>query len=134
MRQALLCVVVAGVALGAGGCGVVSMGPGGVMPSLIYTGVTYPNALNPNMEYQIAFTRADIELKGPVEATSESAAVLGVVSWGDSGYGKLMEAARSKGADGVMNVTVDTEYKSVLGFVYSHAVTKLAGQAYSYKR
>ncbi|MFP4058535.1 MAG: TRL domain-containing protein [Candidatus Brocadiia bacterium] len=127
-------IVLAVVPLLAGGCAqVVSLGPGGASPGLVITDTTYPNAVNPSMRYEIGFRPDDIELRGPVQATARSMNVLGIASWGDSGFGKLMDAARAQGADGVMNVTVDTQFKTVL-FLYSEVVTKLTGQAYAYKK
>lgn len=129
--QAAVCLIVSMLVVGC--AGVMSVGPGGASPGAIYTGTTYPNALNPSMEYQIAFDREDIELRGPVEAVGTSQNILGLFSSGDSGYGALMDAARARGADGVMNVTVDTQFETVL-LVFTSVKTKLTGQAYSYKK
>ena len=38
------------------------IGPAGAAPALIYSNVTYPNILNPNMEYRIVFDREDIDI------------------------------------------------------------------------
>ena len=125
----LLCLAVCAVmATFSSGCaGVISLGPGGASPGFIYNEVTYPNALNPGMRYQIDFDRSDIRLGKMVEAEAKSYNLLGIVGWGDSGYGDLMDAARREGADGVMNVTIDTRYNNVLG-VYACVTTKLTGQ------
>ncbi len=116
------------------GCtfGVTAMGPGGVRPGGIVTNVTYPVALNPSMDYQVRFQAENIDIMDTVEAEAKSYNILGVVAKGDSGYGKLLERARLIGAAGVMNVTVDTKYFSILG-VYTEVANKLTGQAYKYK-
>jgi hypothetical protein len=131
LLRVVVCLVVPVLATGC--AGITSLGPGGASPAAIYTDVTYPNAINPSMRYEVAFARADVELRGPVEATAQSFNVLGVVSWGDSGFGALMQSARARGADGVMNVTVDTQFKSIL-MLYTQVTTKLTGQAYAYKK
>jgi hypothetical protein len=114
------------------GC-VANIGPGGAAPGLIYSDVTYPNILNPGMEYRLNFDREDIEILGPVESRSYSRWYFFLVSIGDSGYSELMERAREQGGDGVMNVTIDTEYNSFL-IVYAKVTTKLTGLAYRYRR
>ncbi len=113
--------------------GCASIGPGGAAPGFIFSDVTYPNILNPNMDYRITFERDDIELVGPVEAEAHSSWVLFLFSWGDSGYGSLMDNARSQGADGIMNLTVDTKFKWYM-FAYAKITTRLTGMAYKYKR
>jgi len=85
------------------------------------------------MSYRILFDRNDIELLGKVEATSSSSWYFFFVSTGDSGYARLMEEALATGGDGVMNVTVDTRYKSYFLF-YAKVTTKLSGMAYRYVR
>lgn len=116
------------------GCANISnLGPGGASPGIFYTNATYPNAFNPNMQYRINFDREDIELLDSVHETATSWSLLGVISWGDSGYGSVMDEARLLEADGVMNVTVDTQYMSVLG-VFTAVTTKISGQAFRYRR
>ena len=123
--------LVLSMATGMVGCA--RFGPGGAAPGFIYSSVTYPNTLNPNMEYQIIFNYDDIEILGPVQATAASKWVAFVYSSGDSGYGSLMDQARAMGADGVMNVTIDTQF-NWYGLVYAKVTTKLTGQAYRYRR
>lgn len=113
--------------------GCARIGPGGAAPGFIYSNVTYPNLLNPNMEYRIVFDREDIELLGVVEATAPSRWVAFVFSSGDSGYGELMKKARAMGADGVMNVTIDTNFQWYF-LLYAKVTTKLTGVAYRYRR
>lgn len=111
----------------------VQLGPGAASPGLIFTDVKYPNILNPNMDYRIVFEREDIELLGLVEAEAQSQSVLSIVSWGDSGYSTLMRRARELGGDGVMNLTIDTQYEHYV-LVYTRVTMHLTGQAYRYKR
>ena len=113
--------------------GCASIGPGGAAPGFIFSDVTYPNTLNPNMDYRITFDRDDIELLGEVEAVATSKWIAFVFSKGDSGYGALMDRAQEMGADGVMNVTIDTNFKWYFIF-YAKVTTKLTAQAYRYRR
>jgi len=117
------------------GCatGVTTMGPGGAMPALGVTNMTYPNHLNPNMDYEVTINGETIEFMDIVESEATSYNILGIVSMGDTGYSELLEKARYQGASGVMNVTVDTGYFSILG-VYTEVTSKLTGQAYKYKK
>ena len=134
LRSLLALALAGGLAAASTGCiGVTNLGPGGATPGAFYTNVAYPNQLNPNMDYQIQFDRDDIELLGPVSVDAESSTYVYVVSLGDSGYGRLMDQVRSKGGDGVMNVTIDTDYTSIF-FFYANVKTHLTGQAYKYKR
>lgn len=126
----LLFVLLAGGILSSG-CA--RIGPGGAAPGFIYSDVTYPNKLNPNMEYRIVFDREDIEILGPVESQSTSRWAAFVYSGGDSGYADLLEEARAMGADGVMNVTVDTNFQWYF-ILYAKVTTKLTGVAYRYVR
>jgi len=113
------------------GC-VTNMGPGGAAPGLFHSGVTYPNMLNPGMQYRIVFDRDDIELLGQVEAEALSKWLFFIASWGDSGYARLLKKSQALGGDGVMNVTIDTEYRSWFIF-FATVKTKLSGQAYRYR-
>lgn len=131
LRQILMVSLIATSCIGATGCA--RFGPGGAAPGFIYSDVTYPNMVNPNMEYRIVFDRDDIELLGPVQATASSIWAGFVYSSGDSGYANLMDQARAMGADGVMNVTIDTKFNWYF-ILYAKVTTKLTGQAYRYKR
>jgi hypothetical protein len=130
-KQKMVVMVLVAMVLGTG-C-VTNMGPGGASPGLIHSSVTYPNMLNPSMQYRITFDREDIELLGYVEAEATSHWVFLVSSWGDSGYAALLEKARGLGGDGLMNVTIDTKFKSYFIF-YASVTTKLTGIAYRYRR
>ncbi|MBN2492352.1 MAG: hypothetical protein JXQ29_16005 [Planctomycetes bacterium] len=110
-----------------------TFGPGGAMPGMIVNDINYPSALNPSMSHEINIARSDIELKGWVESTSESMSILGVFGKGDSGYGKLLETARAQGADGIMNITIDTKVQAYVFGAYQKITTHLSGVAYKYK-
>lgn len=130
------CVLVL-LTLSSTGCAIVRMGPGGVPPGSFFGNVTYPNELNPRMEHELRLTGEDINVIGPVDAEGTSHNVLGLASWGDSGFGVLLEEARERGGDGVMNVSVDTRFTRVgILFIdfYTGVTTKLCGVAYKYKR
>jgi len=119
------------------GCTTMSMGPGAVRPGALFSNVTYPNYLNPGMEHEISFSGQDIEVIGPVKAEATSYNVLGIVSWGDGGYGELLDKAREAGGESVMNVTVDTRFVHVgllWLYFYHSAQTELSGIAYKYRR
>ncbi|MCX7016933.1 MAG: hypothetical protein NTW86_30970 [Candidatus Sumerlaeota bacterium] len=117
-----------------GGPKISYMGPGGAPGSIFDTHVTYPNDLNANMDYRIVLGSEDIEFLAPITVETTSYNFLFLFSFGDSGYGKLIEMARRElGADGVMNTTVDTKYVGVLG-LYRAVTTRLTGEAYCYKR
>ena len=133
-RLSVLSLVFA-LALGGVGCQrVANMGPGGAPGSIFDTHVTYPNDLNANMDYRIVMGSEDIEFLAPISVETTSYNFLFLFSFGDSGYGKLVEMARRElGADGVMNTTVDTKYVGVLG-LYRAVTTRLTGEAYCYKR
>lgn len=128
LRLAALFLVVAPLV----GC-VSRIGPGGASPGLLFTNVAYPNAVNPNMEYRIVFERDDIDILGAVTAETSSTWWFFFLSYGDSGFGTLMDKVRAMGGDGVMNVTIDTQYKNVFLF-YAKVTTRLTGTAYRYKR
>ena len=118
------------------GCGVLprvkDIGPGGIVPSAFISNATYPNSLESTMSYQVQFGSDDIELLGPVTSSGTTKNIMGIVTWGDSGYGLLLENARKSGADGVMNVATDTSYFNIL-FVYGSATTEVHAQAYRWK-
>ena len=114
------------------GC-VARIGPGGAAPGWVYTNVTYPNKLNPGMNYRVNFERDDIEILGPVSVEAPSEWYFFVFAKGDSGFSELMEQVREQGGDGVMNVTVDTSYRNYLLF-YAEITVEMSGIAYRYKR
>ncbi len=135
----LVCVSMLAGMLLPGGCIAPAFGPGGARWGAISTNVTYPGRLNPAMNHKIRLERRDIELLGRVSTTAESYNIAGAHSAGNSGYGALLEAARAKGADGVMNVSVDNQvegYFWVLVLITGHlkVTTTLTGMAYRYAR
>ncbi len=116
------------------GCGLMSIGhPVGVTSGGLFGDVTYATQLNPSTKHELQLTRNDIELKGTVSGTGSTLSILGIINTGDSGYGELLEAARAKGADGVMNVMIDTKVTNILLFLLVRTTTTLTGMAYKYK-
>ena len=116
------------------GC-VTNMGPGGAAPGVLGGSVTYPNKMNDSMRHRVDFQKKDIDILGSVSAEGTSYGVLGMVSWGDSGYGELLKKAKTLGGEGVMNVTVDTNFTEILyGVLYYSLTNKLNGVAYKYKK
>jgi len=99
----------------------------------IFSNINYPSLLNPTMEHEITIERKDLEILGPVTSQACSYQVLGFFGTGNAGYEMLLQAARDKGADGVMNVAVDTKLDYYVFGAYSKVTTTLYGTAYKYK-
>lgn len=111
----------------AGCAGIGGFGPSGAHPGTIITDVTFPAANFSGTTYN--FNSADFKIKGPVTVEAESSSILGIISSGDTGYGKLYQTAKEKfAADDVICVKVDTHYYNILA-VYSKVKTKLHGVA-----
>lgn len=110
------------------GCaGMAGFGPSAAHPGTIMTSTTYPGANFSATHY--TFTAADFKIKGPVTAEAESSSILGIISSGDSGYGKLYELAKAnQNADDVICVKVDTYHYNILGII-AKVKTKLQGVA-----
>lgn len=116
------------------GCiGATTFGPGGSLPGSLFNDINYPSALNPNTTHEINIERKDIDILGRVESMSESYTILGIIGQGDSGYGALLEQAKAKGADGVMNVHIDTQVQAYVFGAYLKITTTLTGTAYKYR-
>ncbi|MBU0755497.1 MAG: hypothetical protein KJ645_10195 [Planctomycetes bacterium] len=120
------------------GGGVVAYGPGGAPEGELFGDVTYPNILNPSTNHEIRFTNEDVEVIGAVDTEASSFSVLlGLISWGDSGYGSLVEQAKEMGGDGVMNLSVDTRYSrfGITRFLtlFGRVQSELQGVVYRYK-
>ena len=105
----------------------------GSSPGMVFSNINYPSLLNPTMEHEISIERKDLEILGPVCSHAESYQVLGFFGTGNAGYEMLLSAARDKGADGVMNVAVDTKVDYYVFGAYSKVTTTLYGTAYKYK-
>jgi len=81
--------------------------------------------------------RDDVEILGQVQSVSESDSVLGIISQGDNGYGKVLAAARAKypETDAVINMQWDIQYKAICGgFLYEKVISKIDGTAVKYKK
>ncbi len=133
MSRLLLCVALMST-LALSGCGIMQLnGPFGAGLAGVVADNTYAGSLNASTSHEIEMGRKDIDLKGRVSCTAESFNVLGIFSTGNSGYGALLEAARAKGADGIMNVNIDNQVQSYVFGAYTKVITTLTGMAYSYK-
>lgn len=117
------------------GCGGLAQHSGifGSAPGMVFNSINYPSLLNPTMEHEIKMERKDLEILGPVCSHAESFQIMGIVGQGNAGFEMLLQAARDKGADGVMNVAVDTKLDYYLFGAYSKVTTTLYGTAYKYK-
>jgi hypothetical protein len=110
------------------GCaGMAGFGPSAAHPGTIMTSTTYPGMVYGSTNYN--FTTADFKIKGPVTVEAESSSILGIISSGDSGYGKLFQEAKDKmQADDVICVKVDTFHYNILGII-AKVKTKMHGVA-----
>ena len=133
MSRIMIALALVSVVALSGCIGTANYGPGGSLPGSLFNDITYPSALNPNTTHEINIERKDIDILGRVESTSESFTILGIIGQGDSGYGALLEAAKAKGADGVMNVNIDTQVQAYVFGAYLKVVTTLTGTAYKYR-
>ena len=87
------------------------------------------------MPTHIRLQREDVQILGQVESSTESECILGIISQGDNGYGKVLAAARAKypTCDAVINMQWDTQYKTIcLGILYEKVTTKITGTAIKY--
>ena len=87
------------------------------------------------MPTHIRLQREDVQILGQVESSTESECILGIISQGDNGYGKVLAAARAKypTCDAVINMQWDTQYKTICaGILYEKVATKITGTAIKY--
>ena len=82
---------------------------------------------------QVEYKDKEFDVIGEVTAEVESKSILGILASGDSGYISLYKAAKSQGADDVINVKIDTHYSNILN-CYSVVKTKLLGLAIKWKK
>lgn len=117
------------------GCAsVLSMPPSGSSPGMLMTEVTYPSKHDAQTLFN--FSKADIELLGPISVTSESQCMLGLMAQGDNGYGNLMKAAKAKypDADGVINLQWDTRWNLLCLGIISKVQSNVEGMAFKFKK
>ena len=122
-------------ALVVSGCAsVMSLPPSGVGPGMLFSDVNYPSRREAQTRFD--FTKADIEVLGPVVTTSESQCILGLVAQGDNGYGNLLKAAKAKypEADGVINVQWDTRWNLICMGIMSKVQSTVEGTAFKFKK
>jgi hypothetical protein len=126
---------VAGLVALSGCAGIWAPPPGGAQPAMVLTETTYPSMYQaPAVKFN--FERSDIEILGPVSATSESQSILGIVCQGDNGYGNLMRAAKAAypNCDGVMNIMWDTHYNCMCLGLVTKVKANVEGVAFRYKK
>ena len=99
-------------------------------PGTIMTNATFPAYAK---WAQVEYRDKDFDVIGEVTAEVQSSSILGVVCSGDSGYISLYKAAKSQGADDVINVKIDTQYTNYFA-CYSKVTTKLLGLAIKWKK
>jgi hypothetical protein len=105
---------------------------GGVSLGVLAGDTTYPGALLASTKVNL--DSGDFEIMQTITAETYSESILGMVSTGDSGYGKLFQQAQAVGADDVINIKVDThQVRYVLG-LYTKSTTKLTGTAIKWKK
>lgn len=77
------------------------------------------------------YTTAEFEVLGPVEAEGSSQVVLGIVTDGHEGYGRLMKAARNKWPEttNVMFIFSEYDYSGVLYPIIGKISTTYYGTA-----
>jgi hypothetical protein len=117
------------------GCAsVTAIPPAGSSPGVLLTEVTYPSRHDAQTLFN--FSRADIELLGPITATSESQCILGLMAQGDNGYGNLMKAAKAKypDADGIINLSWDTHWNLICLGIISKVQANVEGMAFKFKK
>ena len=118
------------------GCGLIGgfPSPQGAHPGGIVSDGTYGVG---GMPTHIRLQREDVEVLGQVQSATESECILGIISQGDNGYGKVLAAARAKypECDAVINMQWDIQYKTIcFGSLYEKVTTKIEGTAIKYKR
>ena len=125
LMMLVLATVMAGCAM-FGGTG----GPTAAWPGTIMNDTTYPGYAQWE---QVDYKARDFEVIGEVTAEVQSSSILGIICSGDSGYISLYKAAKSQGADDVINVKIDTHYYNIMN-CYSKVTTKLLGLAIKWKK
>ncbi len=110
------------------GCSAVNMpSSGGVVPGMLVNNSTVPAALTANDVYTA--NPDSFVVTGMVEGVSNSGNILGLFSFGDSGYRKAIDNAKTKAnADGLINCVCDIKTSSFLG-IYASSKTVVRGLA-----
>jgi len=126
----LACTVALLLLMGCAG-GMYMAPPSGAMPGQFYSNVTYPAANTSQTQYQLR--SEDFEIVGPVRGEGASHSILGLISFGDSGYDEALKRAQSMGADDLANVRVDTRYFNFV-YIYSRVDTMISGTGIKWKK
>lgn len=106
--------------------------PAGVTLGTLVGDVTFPNYVGSEVRFNM--DRDDFTILKTVTAEASSHNVLGLISSGDNGYGKLWEEALAVGADDVINIKVDTRCQRYVVALYTSTTVKLTGLAIKYNR
>jgi len=132
MKSTMVGAVLACCAITLLGCvsGPVGMGPSGIGPGMLLTNVTYPSDNSSTTQYQLRGD--DFEILGPVRGEGASHSILGLVSVGDSGYGKALQDAQRQGADDIANMRHDTRFFNFL-YLYTRVDTIVTGTGVKWK-
>lgn len=139
---------------------VAQLGPGAVGTGIIASDVNYPNFLQPNDVQGIELTSHDIEIIGRFNAEgdgwrfgvgddlaniAQNFSALGLplkflaVSKGQFDYGKMVKELKKKhDVDGILNLTVNTQYYSILPSIsplnYKVVHIQISGNGYRLRK
>jgi hypothetical protein len=110
------------------------MPPSGANPATLISNTNYPSMHNSITNYN--FDRDDIEILGPVTVSTASYNLLYLFSWGNNGYGALLDQAKEDypDADGLVNINYDTHYTKVLFFLFTRVKSTVTATAVRIKR
>ena len=102
----------------------------GTLPGLIFTETTHPSYVGEKLS-----SVKDVEILGDVRGEATAVDMLLICSLGDCGLEAAKAQALSKypGADDILNVEVDTKFRSILSVINS-VTTIVRGKAVKYKK
>lgn len=131
-RATALLALVAGMVFLTGCMGMpMGYGPSGMAMGQVYTNVTYPSDNTSRTEYQMR--SEDFQIAGPVRGEGASHSILGLIAFGDSGYGEALKQAQGMGADDIINLRLDTRYLNFL-YIYGRVDTIITGTGVKWKK
>ena len=131
-RASALLAMAVGLVLLTGCVGIpLSIPPSGMGWGGFYANVTYPSDNSSQTKYNIS--SEDFEIIGPVRGEGASHSILGLITFGDSGYAKALKNAEKSGADEIINLRVDTRYLNFLVIFYGRVDTIVTGTGIKWK-
>ena len=136
MKASGLCMVMLPLVTLLAGCCAMGGGyssPLGSRPGSIVADGTYGTGGTPAF---VRFEGTDVEVLGQVQAEGHSETTLGIISSGDNGYAKVLDAARKKYPDfnGVINLQYDVQYNNICGgALVERVTTKIEGTVIKYR-